>query len=908
LPEKFYEQNFPIANEITQLFAWRRAILNVQNSDSNSDFNSQAESLQNLLPYPLDEFDIANGIALGKIFAELHYELVSDNIEFNKIIDKYKALNLPHEIKRWEALNSLKDEYHNILDKLEISDLQSARQFAVNQQTENEYKKICNEFKKQNKQFILVGLVDMNTLQKELVDKFSQFVSALIFAPPSYATFFDELGCIVPEKWLNEVIPIDDSQIEIVERSDFEADAVLRRLSGSRNSNLSDGKFTAGEISIVAANGETLPFFKRRFREANIKLSHFKGTELKHTPIFRFLDLLARFIKSQSFADLAELARHPDMYDFLKQKFTDEKINNKNYHKLLFALDQYCNKFIPDKIDGNWKSIYESDDKISQKELDDVIQKTWIIVCNLIGIEINDPKNIDKKRESPEFWLDKIDAILNQFYNRNNRTITRETLDFIANAKRKINKIPRLPVLSPPLVPTMTFFETINLQLMLLNSEFIPPYPDADAIDLIGWLDTAMDDATLMIVSGMNDGFIPSCVIADSFLPDNIRVELNILDNKRRCARDVYALIVTINTRKSQNVHLISSRNSIAGDPMIPSRLLFATDDNNPDERLKLAKRVKRFFGEMPKQPKIILEGSVENNLSKSSKFRVPELPTLNLPTQKMRVTEFADYVRCPYRYFLKHRLGLFPIDDSAEEISPSGFGNLIHAVLCEFGGNESARDFDDEEIIKSFLKNKLFEIARKNFGEHPRAAIAVQLERAESRLEAFAKWQAKHRNEGNKILHVEFKLDKNECEEKNYLKVDNGTMILTGRIDRIDYNEQNSSFTIIDYKTSDKIKTPKEAYKKNDEKWLDFQLPLYKYILQQIVKFNNAKINLAYVNLPKTNKVEMCVADWSENELNKAIEQAKEIVYKILSNDFQLTDPPPLYSADYAPICLDFI
>ncbi|MDR2762647.1 MAG: PD-(D/E)XK nuclease family protein [Planctomycetaceae bacterium] len=901
LPEKFYEQNFPIANEITQFFAWRHAILNLQNANS--------ESLQNLLPSALDKLDVVNGIALGKIFAELHYELVSENIDFKRIIEKYKTLNLQQEIKRWEALNSLKNEYHKILDNLEIWDLQSAREFAVKEhddlelkkQAEEEYKKICSEFEEQNKQFILVGLVDMNTLQKEIVNKFSQFVTALIFAPSDYKNSFDESGCIVPEKWLNEVIPIDDSQIEIVERSDFEADAVLRCLNDSRNLESSDGKFAAGEISIIAANGETLPFFKRRFREANIKLSHFKGTELKHTPIFRFLDLLAKFIATKKFSDLAELARHPDMYDFLKQKFID----NQNYHKLLSALDQYCNKFIPDKIDGNWKSISESDYKNSQQDLDDAIQKTWTIVCDLIdGLEISDPTNINHRRELPNFWLDKIDAILAQFYYCKDRQITRETLEFIAIANRKINKIPQ------SIVPPMTFFETINLQLSLLNTEFIPPYPDVDAIDLIGWLDATMDDSALLVVSGMNDGFIPSYVIADSFLPDNIRVELNILDNKRRCARDAYALIVTIKTRKNNGgcVHLISSRSSIAGDPLIPSRLLFATDDNNSDERLKLVKRVQRFFGEMPKQPKIILEGSVESNLSRSSKFCVPKLPELKQPIQKMRVTEFADYVRCPYRYFLKQRLELFPIDDSAEEISPSGFGNLIHAVLCEFGRDELTRNFDDEEIIKLWLKDKLLEVARKIFGESPRAAIAIQIERAASRLEAFAKWQADRRKSGHKILHVEFKLDAKECEEQNYLEVDNRKMILTGRIDRIDYDEKNKVFTIIDYKTSDKVKMPKDVYKEIDGQWLDFQLPLYKYILQNIDKFKNAPIALAYVNLPKTNKVEIKVANWSEEVLNEAIEQAKKIVHDIWENNFDLTNPPPLYSADYAPICLDNI
>jgi hypothetical protein len=885
LPEKFYEQNKPFANEETQHFAWRNAILNLQNKNPNS--------IQYLLPFPLKENDIENGLALGKILASLHYELVSENIDFEDIVEKCKTLGLTHETKRWEALTELKNEYHYDLDKLHIWDLQSARLYAVKHQKVDEYERIYDTLKKQNKHFFLVGLVDMNMLQKELVRKFSEFVTALIFAPEEKKDKFDDCGCIIADKWINEIVQIDDSQIEIVERSDFEADAVLRRLNDARNLDSDDGKFAAGEIAIVAANNETLPFFKRRFKEANIKLSHFRGTELRHTSVYRFLDLLSRFVESRSFSDWAEFVRHPDMHDFLKRKFSTKT----KLYKLLSALDQYCNKFVPSTIDGNWRSLYDENSK--HKELDDVIVETWKIVCDLIGRDIFDPKNNNEIREQPEIHIENINTILSQFYLNNNRSIINESLECIANVNRRINQIPK------KLLPPMTFFETINLQLSLLSPEFISPYPDIDAIDIIGWLEAVMDDSLLLVVSGMNDGFIPSYVVADPFLPDKIRAELNILDNKQRYARDLYAIIVTINTRRQGNVHLICSRLSVAGDPMIPSRLLFATDDNNLDERMKLAQRVQRFFGEMPRQPKVILDGSLEKRLANKFMFRVPELSQLE-SVQKMRVTEFADYVRCPYRYYLKHRLGLFPIDDSAEEINASGFGNLIHAVLYAFGNCEMIRDVDDPKMLNEWLQDNLSEVAARNFGESPRAAIAIQIERAASILESFAQWQAGHRKDGNKILHVEFKLDQTECNETNFLEVDNKKMFLIGRIDRIDYNEKLREFTIIDYKTSTKNKSPNETHRKGGE-WIDFQLPLYRYILRQTGGFD-AEINLAYVNLMRDKEAELKVAEWDAHDLNAAILQAKEIVRNIWSNNFPLIDPPPQYSEPYAPICLDNI
>jgi ATP-dependent helicase/nuclease subunit B len=111
---------------------------------------------------------------------------------------------------------------------------------------------------------------------------------------------------------------------------------------------------------------------------------------------------------------------------------------------------------------------------------------------------------------------------------------------------------------------------------------------DADAVELAGWLELPLDDAPALIVCGLNEGYVPSSVNADLFLPDALRSRLGLQDNLRRYARDAYALSVLTATR--ERLELIVARRNLDGDPLIPSRLLFASDLET------IAERALRFF------------------------------------------------------------------------------------------------------------------------------------------------------------------------------------------------------------------------------------------------------------------------------------------------------------------------
>ncbi|MCH5375866.1 MAG: PD-(D/E)XK nuclease family protein, partial [Planctomycetes bacterium] len=232
---------------------------------------------------------------------------------------------------------------------------------------------------------------------------------------------------------------------------------------------------------------------------------------------------------------------------------------------------------------------------------------------------------------------------------------------------------------------------------------------------MAGWLELPLDDAPAVIVCGLNEGFVPSSVNSDLFLPDLLRHQLGLQDNLRRYARDAYALTVLLATR--QRVELIVPRRSLDGDPLIPSRLLFATDSET------LARRAQRFFAPpAPIHGLPPLAGSLVAARDLPD-FPVPRPRRLTESIQRIRVTAFRDYLACPYRFYLRHVLGLQTVDDGAEELDGAAFGNLLHDVMREFGTG-AFRDSTDPDEIRAAFRQSLQRHVSEVFDGRPLATV----------------------------------------------------------------------------------------------------------------------------------------------------------------------------------------
>jgi ATP-dependent helicase/DNAse subunit B len=276
-------------------------------------------------------------------------------------------------------------------------------------------------------------------------------------------------------------------------------------------------------------------------------------------------------------------------------------------------------------------------------------------------------------------------------------------------------------------------------------------------------------------------------------------------------------------------------------------------------------------------------------------------------------VTQFRDYLACPYRFYLRHVLKLEPLGDDLEELDGGSFGDLVHLVLEQFGRSEEAQELRtaaDEKRIAEYLDYQLDRVSAARFGtHHARPAVRVQLEQLRIRLHAFAHWQAGRAREGWQIVFSE-----NSESRRNLtatLAVDGAAFTLRGRIDRIDYHESLGRLAVLDYKTADRGQPPEKTHRRGDA-WIDLQLPLYRHLvwaLQEAGQLPRPQaLDLGYIVLPlDTAAAGLALAEWDESLLQTADALALEIIRAIRQQRFwPPVSPPPEFSEDFAAICQD--
>lgn len=869
LPEKFYEQTKPIADESTRIFAWVKALQNMP------------QELRELLPpVPVETY---RQRILGEMFARLHYELTADDLDFIKVAQKCEELKLGIESRRWKLFADLQNEYHAILDSIEVWDRFSAVRYAIEQQSKAESERILKQ--NENKHFFLLGVTDMNKLHKDIIKKYQQFFTAIIFAPDRefFHKKFDEFGCLNSEKWEKEPIQIAKEQIVVTLDDAEQADEVMRTLSYW---NTTKQVQSANDVIVGVPDTKIIPLLEERFERAGQNTRYVKGQPLQQTEVFRFIEVLADLIaeskETLQYRYYAELLRHPNVNHYLKSKLDQDEYVG----RFLEQLDEYYNDHLPESVNETWlKNILISpDDTYRQGKNDESIFQLKIVWDKVQKLLTLNPNKTNAGN---------LNFLLQELFSDHTSPVFEKALKIIGNEADSLSKIPS------ELLKEISFADFLRLLLAQLSNEFIPPFESNGVIEFVGWLDIPLSDTTNVIITGMSDGVVPSYVNSDMFLPDKLRRALNITDNTRRIARDVYNLTVILKTRKPENVKFIASKTNP------PSRLFFADKDD-----LEICRRADEFFEEkskIVKRPPIRFIG--DKTVKDKHQFVVPSTETLQKPITEISVTAFKKYKECPYRFYLGNVLYLKHINDDSIEIEANSFGRLIHKVL-EIFGESDIRDTQDSKLIENFVLEKFDTFLQFQYGDikNRNVAVDIQFEMAKRRLKNFAKHQVELRNQGWKIFKTELIFDK-KTKNPNAMEVEiiEG-MLLKGRIDRIDYNDDTKQYAVFDYKSADTAVKPEKSHWGGTtfnvkRGWLDFQLPLYHYLIQKSGQFQNGGIQLGYFNLPKDDKGGVRFVP-EGFDVGSAIAECQDIAKKIQEQIFQPMQPPPRYD-DFSEICL---
>lgn len=849
LPERLYPLQWPLASDLVQQLTWAKVLR-----------DSDRGLLGKIIPRPPGEEDMLAWWSLGTLLWDQHCELAADGRDFGDVAKLGRQLPDFAETARWDALHKVQTAYLRTLDGLELWDVQTARLEAIKRREP-----------KTDRDIVLVGTVDQNRSTQQILDLVADRVTALIAAPLDRAEAFDAQGCLLPAAWTEIAVEIPAERLRVCDGPAEQSEQVARELSALGE------RFRADEVVIGLADDRLGPFVERQLAKSGVSTRWIEGIRLADSGPSRLLTALADFLERGRFDDFAELMRHPDLDLALAQRGHIDLAELDALYQWHLPLGPETLLAIVEQPKARRRRSIRSEEpeEISPREF---LQTLQAVFAPLQG----------SSRALNE-WATPLREWMSSLYgDRHADEATREGRVLAASLKRLNEVLGELSAVPPSVAPLVSAADAVRCAVKRMSDEFVPPETEGEAVELLGWLELPLDDTPAAIVTSFNEGFVPTSLNSDLFLPNELRQRLGLNDNARRYARDAYAVSL-LQQARSEVVWLVGHRD-LDGNPLIPSRLLFAVPAEKLPERVLLLMEGNSDLPRLPVEPPA-------DSTPSSSGFSIPQpkliieslgLTELQQPAQvlTLNVTEFKSYLACPYRYFLRHVLKLESLDDCAVELDALAFGNVLHDVLRLFGESD-VRDSADESRLRRCLLEQLDDVARQRYGTRRRAAVNVQLKQLEARLEAFARWQARWRNAGWRIEHVECAVRPEPGgETPPSLVVDGIEIWLHGRLDRIDCHEDNGQCVIFDYKSGDKGQKPGESHRKRNGEWIDLQLPLYRHLARHLALPSEPR--LGYINLPKDLAgVGSEFAEWSPNDFAEADEVAKQVASGIANRKF---------------------
>lgn len=873
LPEKLYSCDLAVADSLVSLLV-RMAVM-------REISQSQPEVLGAVIPQPPEPSDFAGWLALAQDLAELQSTLAAECVRLADVPERCAQASdfsfADHE--RWQALASMQRAYESTLASHGLTDRDQARFAAVEQLRVSTDKSV-----------VLLGTTDLNRVNRQMLGLLEPSrLFALIHAPQHEANNFDELGCLRTDAWVNRRVEIAPEQWRVVEQRRDQAFEIARIIGpDDRPDAINLGrKYRAREITIGLGDESAAPMTQRVLELAGVPARSGLGVGAQVSSPALMLSSIRQFLRTRRLADFADLLRHPDIEGYLRATApppvheSSESQVTRSVGQWLSLMDRYITDFLRGQSAGQW---------LGDPDTFAPLKAVYDRVIALL------PEH-DADRRPLHEWSSVVAQMLETIHGMRpllrNDAKDRAIIAGLSSVAATLRSLRTLPLDFAQQQP-VNLSEALGLLLQQLAQVQIPPEPGENAIEMLGWLELPLDDAPALIVTGFNEGLIPQSKNADAFLPDGVRRVLGLTDNSRRLARDAYAMTAILHSRP--DVVFVAGRRGAEGEPLLPSRLLLSCD---PGE---LPGRIERFYKQSPlAEAWSLLPTRSESRLQ----LIFPE--PLAAPITELHVTAFADYLACPYRFYLKHVLKLRGMEDTAVELDAMRFGSLAHEVL-EGLGRDAVSHTEQIEPMVRFFDHTLEQSVIKLFGDKPPAAVLVQREQLRHRLRFLALNQVRDHRAGWRILPtlVEKRLSLT-------LQVDGQPFSIVGKIDRVDLHP-SLGYRVSDYKTGDSAKKPDAVHRKRSARdserreWISLQLPLYRELLRVHSAVDaTLLVSLGYINLCKdTDKIGFSQAPWDEQDLREAMDVAEGVIRNIRAGVFWPPADPPDFPDDFTSICCD--
>ena len=711
-------------------------------------------------------------------------------------------------------------------------------------------------------------------------------VEILVHAPSEEEDNFDEWGRPRISAWKDKEIAVHDPGRNIL------LCASPRSQSRRVIAEIAEMQDTIGpsDVAVGVPDRALMPYLEADLAEAGLPAYDPSDRQVHEHRLFHLVELYMDLLQGRSYQALRSFVRHPDVLLWMERKFAmdqaahgdgpptergerDGKLTEGSPlwaghpagpldgASLLAGLDKFQNEHLPMRLDdviskareGNrWSDAMAALDKYL-KELSR--QSIEVGVREFLQDVYEDRRLKPGLHEDASFVAvaEKLDSVL--------RELRSENLPGLNGDRGR----------------------AVNLFMRRLRMESFHSDRTDAVVDLEGWLELPWNDASVLLVTGMNEGMVPDGRLSDAVLPDSLRRQLGLRHDESRLARDAFLMTtLTASRERGGRACFLLGKTSAAGDPLKPSRLLFRCPDDGLVERAAL------LFREVPE---------IRPNVASSVSFLLDPAPRderakKRLARARLSVTAFRDYLACPFRFYLNHVLEMSSLSDDKVGMDERDFGTMVHAVLEEMGVT-GIWQCGDESRLRAFFNDELDKWVNANFGDARPLPVEVALDAARQRLGQFASTQVALFEEGWEILHTEQRVEAEFC-----------GMLLRGTIDRVDRHVESGAVRVLDYKTSDKAKSPVAAHLSSagreerefaltemggrPKRWIDLQLPLYHY-MTRAAGLASGNISIGYVNLPKAvGDTGLYVWEgFSEDLLEKALACGRGVVEGIRNQVF---------------------
>lgn len=795
---------------------------------------------------PLDDFrevfpldpparNFSWALRLAREFTQLQAALAEGGRRLGDVVEGANR-GFP-ETARWRQLGALEYRYDAWLARRGLRDAQAAKILAAKNPT----------LPPGMEKIVLLATPDPLPLALVVLAAHARTrpVEIGIYAPATEANNFDEWGRPRPAHWAARVLALPDfaTNIHLCADPSEQADRIVAAVRGYENA--------PSVVGVGVADPEVTPLLERALARAGVPAFNPEGRARRHDGLHALLAALADFATAPAFETVAALLRCPDILAWLGAR----RIGVFSAAEMLQQLDALHDRHLPPTLAAAQahaerfpaagealRALAELRATLTQGAFPDNAAQTLVAIFGARKLDAG-----SALAASAEAWT----ATLRE---------TGRALAAMGGA-------------------ALTLADAWEFALSAFAAEVRTEDRDPGAIDLLGWLELLWDDAPHLVVAGCNDGRVPDAIVGDAFLPEALREQIGLKTNAERFARDAYVMQTLAASRlgAGTRLDLLLGKTTVVGDPLRPSRLLLRCGD------AELPARVAQLFRAVPAPG----AGRAWHRAWQLTPRRVA-------PPARLSVTALRAWLACPFRFYLRHVLGMEAVDPGKEELDERDFGTLMHTALQRLGEDASLRDCADPDQLRDFLVAQFEFAARRRYGAELTLPLVVQFESARQRLRAAAEIEAAERAAGWRTERVEWKFT-----------LPFGGVTLSGKIDRIDRHEDGRR-RVLDYKTGDAAISPAAAHWRavRDEDygrpdwmravdaagkprvWTDLQLPIY--LRAVAAEFGDA-VGCGYFNLPKA-AGETSIVMWEDytRETQAAAERCAEgVVAAVAAGNF---------------------